>query len=199
MESIVKQLTADEFLSFQAGDEHLFRSVYNTYYDLIVQKVYRLCRDVEAAEEIVQESFVQLFLHKSQLKDAGGIYPYLYTVSKRQAISYFRKKVVREQFQEHLLHQWKEQSDESVRHMDDMEVSRIIHDAIDQLPNQQRLVYKMNKLDEKSYHEIADIVGLSKNTVRNHIANASKIIRFKLDNILFILFLLKILSISILI
>ncbi len=191
METNIKQLTEDEFLSFQSGDEYIFKYVYDTYYDLIIRKVYRLCRDVEVAEEIVQESFVQLFLHKDRLEDATGIYPYLYTVSKRQAISWFRKKVTRERFQEYLLHQWQEQSDESQHSMDEKDIAQIIYDVIDQLPTQQRLVYKMNKVDEKSYHEIADAVGISKNTVRNHIANASKIVRFKLDNLLFLLFFIK--------
>jgi len=191
METNIKQLTEDEFLSFQSGDEHIFKYVYDVYYDLIIQKIYRLCREIEVAEEIVQESFVQLFLHKEKLKDAEGIYPYLYIISKRQAISYFRRKVTREQFREHLRHQWQEQSDETQRNMDGKDIARVIYDVIDQLPSQQRLVYKMNKFDEKSYHEIADAVGLSKNTVRNHIANASKIVRFKLDNLLFLLFFIK--------
>ncbi len=191
MESTIEQITKDEFLSFQSGDEHIFKYVYDTYYDLIIRKVYRLCRELEVAEEIVQEAFVQLFLHKDKLKDPAGIYPYLYIVSKRQAISWFRKKVIRGQFQEYLCHQWQEQSDESQQRMDEKDITQVIHDVINQLPTQQRLVYKMNKFDEKSYHEIANIVGLSKNTVRNHIANASKIIRFKLDNILFILFIIK--------
>ncbi|NGM62079.1 sigma-70 family RNA polymerase sigma factor [Sphingobacterium sp. SGG-5] len=191
MESSIKQLTADEFLSFQSGDEHIFKYVYGVYYDLIIQKVYRLCREIEVAEEIVQESFVQLFLHKEKLRDAAGIYPYLYIISKRQAISYFRRKISRERFREDLRHQWEEQSDESQQSMEGKDITRVIYDIIDQLPTQQRLVYKMNKFDEKSYHEIADAVGLSKNTVRNHIANASKIVRFKLDNLFFLLFFIK--------
>lgn len=191
MKTNIKQLTKDEFLDFQSGDESIFRRIYDTYYKLIIQKVFCLCRKMEVAEEIVQESFVQLFLHKNKLKDPEAIYAYLYVVSRRQAISYFRKKVIRTKYNEYLLQHWEEESDESQYNIDQKDLNRVIHDMIDQLPTQQRLVYKMNKFEEKSYHEIADIVGLSKNTVRNHIANAAKIIRFKLDNLLFLLFFIK--------
>ncbi|PRD45547.1 RNA polymerase sigma factor [Sphingobacterium haloxyli] len=191
--SLKPPLTEEEFLSFQEGDEHIFEYVYNIYFDIIVKKVYRLCKEVAVAEEITQESFVQLYLHKENLKDAEGIYPYLYVVSKRLAISHFRKKVNREEYENYRASSWEESTDENQKRIEDKDLSTVIQNAINELPQQQRVVYQMNKLEDKSYHEIANSVGLSKNTVRNHIATATKIIRLKLNNFLFLLFLIKIL------
>ena len=188
---IGRQLTKEEFLSFQKGDEHVFEYVYNIYFDVVIQKVYRLCSDIAVAEEIVQESFVHLFFYKEKLVDAEGIYPYLYTVSKRLAISHFRKKINQEQYQDYYAYIWEESTDEGQRRIEEKDLQHIIQNAIDELPKQQRLVYRMNKLEDKSYHEIADTVGVSKNTVRNQIASASKIIRLKLSNLLFLPLLLK--------
>lgn len=188
---IGRQLTEKEFLCFQQGDEFVFEYIYNLYFETVIQKVYRLCRDVAVAEEIVQESFVQLFLHKERLEDAEGIYPYLYTVSKRLAISHFRKKVSQERYEDYYAHVWEESTDENQKRIEEKDLRRIVQRAIDELPKQQRLVYRMNKLEDKSYHEIADAVGLSKNTVRNQIASASKIIRLKLSDLLFLPLLLK--------
>lgn len=189
--SVKPALTEKEFLCFQQGNEHVFEYVYNIYFDVVIQKVYRLCRDIAVAEEIVQESFVQLFLHKEKLADWEGIYPYLYTVSKRLAISHFRKKVNQEQYQDYYTYIWEESTDENQRRIEEKDLQHIIQNAIDELPKQQRLVYRMNKLEDKSYHEIANTVGLSKNTVRNQIASASKIIRLKLSNLLFLIFFAK--------
>jgi|SRR5690606_8265119 RNA polymerase sigma-70 factor (family 1) len=191
--SLKPPLTAEEFLSFQEGDEHIFEYVYNVYFDMIVKKVYRLCKEVAVAEEITQESFVQLYLHKENLKDAEGIYPYLYVVSKRLAISHFRKKVNQEEYENYRASSWEESTDENQKRIENKDLSAVIQNAINELPQQQRIVYQMNKLEDKSYHEIADMVGLSKNTVRNHIATATKIIRLKLHNFLFLLLLIKIL------
>lgn len=191
--SLIPVLTKAEFLTFQKGDEHIFGYVYNAYFDVIIQKVYRLCKEIEVAEEITQESFIQLFLHKKNLKDPAGIYPYLYTVSKRLAISHFRKKVNQTQYENYHAGCWEESTDESQKKIEEKDLRTLIENAIDELPQQQRLVYQMNKLEDKSYHEIADIVGVSKNTVRNHIATASKIIRLKVSNLLFFIFLIKIL------
>lgn len=184
-------LTEQQFLLFQQGDEHCFELVYNHYFDTVIQKVYRLCSDIAVAEEIVQESFVLLFLHKAKLEDMEGIYAYLYTVSKRLAISHFRKQVSREHYRTYCADIWEESTDDIHKRIEDKELRDRIQNAIDELPKQQRLVYQMNKLEEKSYHEIADIIGSSKHTVRNQIATASKIIRLKLSNFLCLLLFFK--------
>lgn len=191
MKFIENQLSSDEFLRFQSGDEHIFEEIYSRYYDVIVQKVYRLCRDMEATEDIVHEAFVQLFLNKTKLMDAAGIYPYIYVVTKRLAISHFRKQVIRTEFQEQFSLDWKEQTDECQDNIDAKDLNKMLTQVIEQLPTQQRLVYKMNKFEDKSYDEIARDIGLSKNTVRNHIASATKIVRFKLSNLLLLIFILK--------
>jgi len=190
MGSISKILSEDKFSSFLDGDELAFKYVYNTYYELVVRKVIRLCRDKQVAEEIVQESFVQLFINKDKLKDPRAIFPYLHVVSKRLAISHFRKKVLDIEYQSYLQNHWKEDADDVQRKIDQKELDSLINRAIDELPAQQGIIYKMNKLEEKTYHEIAEETGLSKNTVRNHIANASKFIRLKLDNLLCLIFFL---------
>lgn len=179
-------LNKQEFLSFQQGDEHIFKYVYSIYFDVFIQKVFRLCRETAVAEEIVQESFIQLFLNKERLDSADGIYPYLYTVSKRLAISHFRRKVTMQKYEGYLAQQWDEAAGEEQRDLENRDLITFIQAAIDELPRQQRLVYTMNKLEDKTYHEIAKKVGISKHTVRNHIASANKLIRLKLSNLFFL-------------
>ncbi|WP_430981279.1 sigma factor-like helix-turn-helix DNA-binding protein [Sphingobacterium faecium] len=59
-------------------------------------------------------------------------------------------------------------------------------------PTQQQKIFRMNKLDELSYKEIAAEIGVSKHTVRNHLATACNFVRLKLDKILYLLFFIKI-------
>lgn len=184
-------LTQEKFLSFQSGDRRVFEYVYNSYYELLIRQVFRLCREKEVAEEIVQESFTQLFLNRGNLKDMDGIYPYLYVVSKRLAISNFRKKVLQTAYQSYLHVYWSEGSNESQDTLDQKDLGDMVDRLVDRLPHQQKLIYRMSKFDEKTYQEIADEIGISKNTVRNHIASATRIIRLKLSNLLFLLFFLN--------
>src|SRR5690606_19873325 len=107
------------------------------YFDVIIQKVFRLCREMAVAEEIVQESFIQLFLNKERLDGADGIYPYLYTVSKRLAISHYRRKVNMQRYEGYLAQQWNEAAGEEQRDLENRDLIIFIQAAIDELPRQQ--------------------------------------------------------------
>ncbi|MFD1771605.1 RNA polymerase sigma factor [Sphingobacterium suaedae] len=184
-------ITVTAFEQLQSGDEQAFESVYHAYHPLIFANVNRLCNDTELSIEIVQETFVQLFLHKGKLGEPEALYPFLYTVSKRLAISAFRRSVVRIKYEQYLKHTFKEESQESESLIFKNDLSIKLQELINELPDQQRKVFKMNKLDDMSYKEIADLMGVSPHTVRNQIASATRIIRLKVDKLLFLLLFLK--------
>lgn len=180
-------ISQELFIQLQTGDEQAFEQVYYLYYDTLFKKVNNLCKEEELSHEIIQETFVQLFLNKQKIDDAQGIYAYLYTVSRRFAISAFRKSVVRASYQAHISNTFSEAHEDTYSGVVDKDLSRQLHDLIEELPEQQGKVFKMNKLEDMSYKEIAESIGVSTNTVRNQIASATKIIRFKMGKLLLFL------------
>lgn len=183
-------ISPNEFLLFRKGDTKVFEVIYYFYFDLVFQKVFRLVRSSEVAEEIVQESFTQLFLNREKLQDAEALFPYLYVVSKRLSISYFRKKVVREQYRDYAAQEMNRIAVSGQKVIEENDLIEIVKEAIAELPEQQGLIYHMNKMEDRPYKEIAEVFGLSVHTVRNHIANASKVIRIKLNNFFTLFFII---------
>ncbi len=183
-------LTHEDLALFEEGDERAFSRIFDLYYDLIFQKVFRFCRNKEEAEEITQEAFIQLFMHRDKIKDCDGFFPYLYITAKRLAISFYRKKVVRQEYQNEWKKNWQEYDQPTEVALDGKYLKGILSEVLEELPPQQQLIYRMNKLEGYSYQEIAEKAGLSKNTVRNHLSLASKFIRLKLEKILFLAMLI---------
>lgn len=184
--------TLEEFRLFQLGQESAFRTIYEYYHPLLYRKICKFSYDVLEAEELTQEIFVQLFLRRSDIKSVEAIFPFLYTVAKRMSISSFRKRIVHLRYQQEELKSWNEGSLMNRNDIEFRELETILNKVITALPPQQQLIYRMNKLEDKSYDEIAEISGLSKYTVRNHLHLATKFVRFHLNKILLIIFLLKI-------
>lgn len=178
-------LTHEDLARFEAGDQRTFSKIFDLYYDLVFQKVFRFCQCKEEAEEITQEAFIQLFIHRDKIKDCEGFFPYLYITAKRLAISFYRKKIVRQEYQAQLKKNWQEQDQPIDAALDGKYLKGILSEVLEELPPQQQMVYRMNKLEGYSYQDIAEKAGLSKNTVRNHLSLASKVIRLKLEKILF--------------
>ncbi|VTR28380.1 RNA polymerase sigma factor [Sphingobacterium thalpophilum] len=184
-------LSLDEFNRFKSGDEKVFKKIFDFYRPLLYRKVRRVCASDLDVEEIMQEIFVQLFLKRDSIPSAEAIFPFLFLVAKRMAITFFRKELSRQKYQLSHLTAWDELSDELERKLAHRDLDRILQEIVSRLPPQQQLVFNKSKIEEMSYAEISEEIGISKNTVRNHLVAACQFVRLKLDSLLFIFFLIK--------
>ena len=60
------------------------------------------------------------------------------------------------------------------------EHARLLDDMIRQLPPQQQVVLRMAHQADMSYEHIGEMMGISRNTVRNHLARAVQTLRFQM-------------------
>ncbi len=176
------------FTLFQQGNEQAFRRVFEKYQPQIFSRALYFSGQLEEAEEITQEAFVQLYYYREKINAPESIYPFLHRVAKRIAISAFRRKILHDQYELSQRASWDETGPALTQQLDYRELQQELEKIIDELPEQQQRIYRLNKLEDHSYQDIAEQVGLSKNTVRNHLALASKFVRLRLDKI-FLFFL----------
>lgn len=176
------------FVDLKAGHSKAFRIVFDLYHRTILQHAYGFCHHREEAEEITQDTFTQLFIYRDRIQDEESILPFLYAVSKRIAISHFRRKVIREEALEQI-------GKLSSRNPYDTQESILLKDLndsldkiIEELPQQQQRAFILNKMDDLSYQEIAEKLAISKNTVKNHLAVATKTVRVKLQRLMVFFF-----------
>lgn len=174
----------DIFTRFKSGDGLAFRQIFDCYQPRLYTKVRQFCKDEEEAEEVTQEAFVQLYLKREYIDRPEGVYPFLSVVAKRIAISLFRRYVLQQSFQQEVQATWQEQHADLEHEIAYRDLQGILEQTIEQLPPQQQLVYRMNKLEQLSSAEIAEHIGLSKNTVRNHLNLACRFVRFRLEKII---------------
>lgn len=193
MAQIVNTISDVEFADFKIGDHKAFRKVFDAYHKSIYNYAYKFSKNHEEAEELVQEVFVSLFLNRDKIENSESLYPYLFVITKRITISIFRKKVVKSKFDHHLKCSWKEDCKSTEHTLDTIELNNVWASAIERLPERQREVYELNKINGLSYEEIAEKIGVSKYTVKNQLITASKTVKLIVRNIYLLLFLLKIL------
>jgi len=187
-------LDLEEFERFQMADGRAFRKIFDCYKPSLQAKLCRLTSSSAEAEEIVQEVFVQLFLKRNEIPSAEAIFPFLYVAAKRLAISNFRKEVVRKQYRMNSNNIPLDTSYCAHAQLEQKEYEQMLEKIINALPAQQKRIYQMNKLEEKSYKEIAEHIGISRNTVRNHLTAACSFVKLRLQKMLFTLAILLIVS-----
>ena len=180
---IYDTVSDSDFEDFKEGDEKAFKVVYSLYYPTIAAYIRRFCQSSDEAEDIVHESFVSLFLNRSKISGISSLYPYLFTIAKRSAISSFRKKASKRLYELHLEQVWTEESSSLEQQIWHTDLQRVIHKLLDELPARQKEVFVMNKKQELSYSEISSILGISVNTVKNHLVVATRKLKASISSV----------------
>ncbi len=183
MKEKIKFISEVEFVQFKNGNCRVFKKIFNCYHKILFSYVYSFTKSFQDSEEIVQDTFIALWSNKTKITMLDGLYPYLFVIAKRLMISDFRKKVVRAKYQDHLVTFWTESTSDTESELVAKNLQETIESIIDQLPTNERKVYRLNKLEGLTYQEIAEEFGVSKNTVKNQLIAANKKIKRKLENI----------------
>lgn len=183
MRDLKNTISKTDFEEFRKGCHAAFQLVFEFYHRVLYIYVLGYCKKADEAEELVQEAFVTLFLNRSKFKSADGIYPFLFTTIKRLMISSFRKKVVRMKYNEYLKQHWREDCGQTENQLKLTELSGVLETVIETLPERQKEIYTLNKFEDLSYQDIADLLGVSKNTVKNHLIAATRTVREKIEKV----------------
>ncbi|ATL45695.1 RNA polymerase sigma-70 factor [Chitinophaga caeni] len=172
-------LTTDEELCKRiiGNDQAAFKELYERYSNQIFTYAMKLSGSRELALDVVQDVFMKVWIHQQTLNPAYSIKAFLYKVARNQVFDALRKSVHDEKFRHHFLAHYEEATDQVNEHIHSKQLEEIRMNAINNLPVQRRQIYKLSKLDGLTNQEIACLLGLSSNTVKDQLSKASRFIR----------------------
>ncbi|MDP9080601.1 MAG: RNA polymerase sigma-70 factor [Bacteroidota bacterium] len=161
------------------GNEDVFTLLYESYSEKVYRLAFRFLKDKALSEEVVQETFINVWLSREKLDPEGNMWLYLYVVAKRLALNSLRQACKSNDFVENLLNFMEEQNstEEEVLARD---LENFTGKIIEKLPRQQQLVFKLSRVEGLSHKEIAEQLNISPNTVKNHMVEALKTLRSQL-------------------
>lgn len=159
------------------GDERAFHDIFNRFHRQIFQFAFNFLKDKEQSEEIVQNTFLNFWLHRNRLDATKPIAPLLFTIAQRTLVDAWRKAASSKEYREYALRTMEAASNETEDKILSGDLERITQEALDLLNKQQRKVFALSRNEELSYEEIAERLGLSKHTVKYHLVNALKILK----------------------
>jgi RNA polymerase sigma-70 factor (ECF subfamily) len=174
----------DEQFLFQRitlGDEEAFRKVVYYYSPKLISFLFSITKARHIAEEIMQEVFLRLWQNKNRI-EADNLGGWLYRVASNLAYSYLKREALNGRLLNSLKKKQAIRFSEIDQQMDYKECRELIYKALSQLPYQQRKVYQLSLQEGMSRKEVADILNISPNTVRNHLTRALQFLRHFLSH-----------------
>lgn len=164
-------------IKLKEGDEYAFIQVYNENRNKIYSYAYQLSKSASTAEEIVQEVFIRIWQKRDQINEELNFPAYLKKITLNHVLNHLKKVAREKSLQEQVYHTIEQSANRTEDLLLEKELRKIYIDAIAQLPPQKKIIYQLSRTEELSHDEIAKQLNISKNTVKNHMVEASRFIR----------------------
>lgn len=172
------------------------QTAYSQLLDEYQQKVFGTCisfvPNKEDAEDIAQVVFLEVFKSISNFKGDSKLSTWIFRIATNKSLEFIRKKNTKKRFgfmqrivgSEIPIDQtnYFTEFDHPGILMENKEKSATIFKAIDSLPDSQRVIFTLAKIDGKSYQEIVEITGKSLSSVESILFRAKKGLQVKLEN-----------------
>ncbi len=161
------------------GDKRCFRILYRRFYSGLCQFACQYTGRPDIAEEIVQEIFMKLWEGRKRYKIEGSIKSYLYGSVRNGSLNYLNHLVLERKFSNETaarIHraisymQICQEDGSSI--LIDKEFEKYLAEALESLPARCREIFLLNRKEGLSHSEIADKLGLSKNTIQKQMSIA---------------------------
>ncbi len=160
--------------AIEVSDRAAFKQLCARYYDPLYRFLWRKTRNEEAAKDLVQELFMNLWKMRARLDENLSIKAYLYRAANNLAINHLRKKIL------HQAHFSDDLADAPAGHSDEeRELQECLDEALQDLPEAQRTVFMLNRFEGLRYAEIAEALQISIKTVESRMSQTLKHLREK--------------------
>lgn len=171
-EELMKEIKADNMFAFD--------SLYKKYCNKVYNFGFSILKSTEESENLMQDVFLNLWENRHKVEKDTSIKSYIFTITYNSAISIIRKKTRESKFIEYLMSLQEITEEPASVQLEYAELTNKLNDVINALPQRQKEVYLLHRVDCMKYSEIAERLNISVNTVENHMSRALKTIREKL-------------------
>lgn len=173
------QIPADKILVTQLidGSKGAFLELYGKYHAALYRHALRFVKAPALAEDVVQDTFLKVWENRQTLRADLSFVGYINTVGRNQILNTLKRASHETALKKTIIHAADKNRSSTEEAFLDAEYEKMVDKAIEQLPPQRRMVFRMCRLEGKTYDEVAQKLGISKNTVKDHMVSALKSLR----------------------
>jgi RNA polymerase sigma-70 factor (ECF subfamily) len=162
-----------------ADDRAAFAELYERYWYRVFALAHRRLQSRETAEELVQDLFATLWLKRHQ-HAIEHLEHYLMAAISRRVIGHLRAHQIRSAYADYCRWHQASTTEETEQALAAADLTEAFTQALLQLPEQSREVFRLSRLEHFSVQEIALRLNISAKTVEYHITKSLRLLRIHL-------------------
>jgi RNA polymerase sigma-70 factor (ECF subfamily) len=170
------------FNEIKKGNLVTFENLFKKYYAGLCNYANKYLKDLDKAEEVVQELFYKLWEKRNNLDINVSLKSYLYRAVYNGCLQYLNHRAIEIKYEKYYKKQNKEYDRDASEAINMQELNEIINKTLNSLPERCRNIFQLNRYDGLKYREIAEKLDLSVKTVESNMGKALKLLRKNLKN-----------------
>lgn len=163
----IKDQQIIDLMSEPSGAEKGLRAMMDTYQSRLYWHIRRLIVDHDLAQDVLQETFIKAYQNFHQFKRDSQLYTWLYRIATNQALQELQKlKRMQKSDGDAEVHLQNLVADNASPEAEEIQI--LLQQAIQSLPEKQKLVFTMRYYDEIPYEELSQILDMSVGTLKTN-------------------------------
>lgn len=173
------------------GDHGAYEEIYKRYHVLLYLYAYKKLKDKEAAKDLIQEVFLNLWNKRQTYTIETQLAGYLYRTVRNRAFDIFAHQKVAQQYIDSLQTHLNTDTATTDHLLREKEIQTIIDNEIALMPKGMREVFELSRKHYLSHKEIATQLNMSEEAVNKQIKRALRTLRVRLGLFTYLLLILS--------
>jgi RNA polymerase sigma factor (sigma-70 family) len=162
-------------------DRKAQQELYSRYSGFLLGVCMRYATDKAEAEDILQESFLKIFLNIKDFSGTGSFMGWLRKIAVNTAITHYHKHL---KFRYHIeIEEFVSVETGVLSFEEDLFTSDELYKVLNELPAGYRMVFNLYAVEGYKHKEIAEMLGIDTNTSKSQYSRAKAVIRNKLEKL----------------
>ena len=165
------------------GNIKAFEQLFRDLYVPLCAYANKFVDDKDKSEELVQETFYNLWKNRGNLNIRISLKSYLYKSVQNSCLLTIQHEKVKEKYRLHILNSGNTEGEKTPdKLLEEKELNKSIQETMDKLPERCREIFYLNRYEGLKYREIAEKLSISQKTVEANISKALKLLRKNIGN-----------------
>lgn len=169
-------LTKSMILDFINGEEYAFTNIYKLYYKDIWSYCFKHTRSSEIAEELASDVFLRFWEARAKLDPEKEVKPYLLTITKNVTFTWLKRMLTDQKMKNEFRGRYISDQDDARQDIviaASMDLA-LLRKIMSKMPVKRRETFELCKIEGLSYAEAANILSVSKETIKEHMSLAKR-------------------------
>jgi RNA polymerase sigma-70 factor (ECF subfamily) len=159
------------------GNQLAFKRIFDLYHERIFCFAKKYLRSECLAEEAVQDVFLKLWEKREELIRVEDFSSWMFQLTRNYLLNILKRASNESRVKEEIRKTMETYDVRQEEQLFEKEKFDLLLQVVAMLPSQRQEVFRLCRLEEKSYEETAQMMGISKSTVNDHMVKAMKYLK----------------------